>query len=171
MQRQFCITFAAPVGASKTPIATYLSWNLGLPIWNNDAIRSEIAEDMGSCPEDELRRRAQERIEQLLRSQRSFIADVSVMHDWATYSSLLEKANYEILIISIDLTREHLERMYLAKGYDESLKRLDQLMETYNHFMEAHTERCGIFVTESNFPQRLEFVLGEVKKWLEKRVD
>lgn len=169
MQKPFCITFAAPVGASKTPIATYLSWNIGLPVWNNDAIRSEIAEDLGSCPEDELRRRGHERFERLLASQRSFIADVSVNHSWPTYAPLFEKAAYDVCIVSIDVTREHLERMYVAKGYSESLKRLDQLMETHKRFMDVYGHQCDIRVTEVEFPDRLEFVLKQVRQWLNGR--
>ena len=47
-KRPICISFAAPVGTSKTPIATYLSWNTGLPIFSNDAIRSEVHQDTSS---------------------------------------------------------------------------------------------------------------------------
>jgi len=43
--KPFCITFAGPVGCSKTPLAHYLSINLGWPILSNDAFRSEIRED------------------------------------------------------------------------------------------------------------------------------
>lgn len=169
MPKPFCVTFAAPVGASKTPIATYLSWNLGLPVWNNDAIRSEIAEDLGHCPEDELRRRANERIQRLLATGRSFIADVSVNHSWETYAPLFEKAGYDVCIISIDVTREHLERMYLAKDYHESLKRLDQLVATHARFMQTYGGRCDIKVTEATFPDRLEFALRAVRGWLDRR--
>ncbi len=169
MQKPFCITFAAPIGASKTPIATYLSWNIGLPVWNNDAIRSEIAEDLGSCPEEELLRRAHERLERLLASKRSFIGDVSISHSWPRYAPLFEKAGYDVCIISIDVTREHLERMYIAKGYHDSLKRLDQIMEIHAHFMDGHGHECDIRVTEAEFPDRLEFVLSKVMQWLDGR--
>lgn len=169
MPKPFCITFAAPVGASKTPIATYLSWNLGLPIWNNDAIRSEIAEDTGSCTQEELLRRCNARIPKLLASRRSFIGDVSVNQIWSTYASWFEQAGYDVYIIAIDLTRDHLERMYLAKGYHDSLQRLDQLMETHNRFMEAYGKLCALRITEKEFPDRLEFVLTHVQQWLNQR--
>ena len=43
--QKICITFAGCVGSSKTPISNYLSTKLNLPIFNNDAIRSEIIEN------------------------------------------------------------------------------------------------------------------------------
>ena len=39
--KKFCITFAGAVGGSKTPIANFLSTKLNLPVFNNDAIRSQ----------------------------------------------------------------------------------------------------------------------------------
>lgn len=47
MKSPYCITFAGPVGSGKTPIAYYLSWNLALPILNNDSMRTETQEDRG----------------------------------------------------------------------------------------------------------------------------
>ncbi len=40
------ILFAGAVGSGKTPISNYLSYKLNLPIYNNDAIRSEVIEDL-----------------------------------------------------------------------------------------------------------------------------
>lgn len=169
MPKPVCITFAAPVGASKTPIATYLSWNLGLPMWNNDAVRSEIAEDMGSWTQEELLRRCKERIPRLLASQRSFIGDVSIDRAWSTYAPWFEQAGYDVCVIFIDLARDHLERMYQAKGYHDSLLRLDEFIEDHRSFVEKHTALCAIRVTEKEFSDRLEFVLQEVKRWLASR--
>ncbi len=57
MKQPICITFAAPVGSSKTPISNYLSGKLNLPIYNNEAARSEIIEDKGFLDEKNFTKR------------------------------------------------------------------------------------------------------------------
>jgi len=44
-ENKFCLTFAGAAGSSKTPISNYLSTKLLLPVFNNDAIRTEVIED------------------------------------------------------------------------------------------------------------------------------
>ncbi len=168
-QKPFCLTFAGPVGSSKTPIATYLSWNLGLPIFNNDAIRSEIAEDLDACPPDVLATRRNERLKALLASGRPFIGDFSVDRDWERVKTMLVEAGYDVFLISLDLSRDRLERMYLAKGYHESLHALDRLMADHAAFIHTYGSVIGFSVTEATFGERLEGCLRAVRAWMSAR--
>lgn len=61
--KKICITFAGAVGSSKTPISNYLSTKLNLPIFNNDAIRSEVIEDLGIFDSEEHLKRRNARLE------------------------------------------------------------------------------------------------------------
>jgi adenylylsulfate kinase-like enzyme len=64
---KFCLTFAGVVGSSKTPITNYLSGQLNLPVLNNDAIRTEVLEDLGEFNFDEYIKRRNERAESILK--------------------------------------------------------------------------------------------------------
>ncbi len=83
MNTPICVTFAGCIGSSKTPIATYLSYKFGLPIFNNDALRSEIIEDFREFREDEYISRRNARCLELIESKKSFIFDASVDREWA----------------------------------------------------------------------------------------
>jgi len=39
---KYIVAFAGVVGSSKTPISNYLSGVFGLPVFNADAVRSEV---------------------------------------------------------------------------------------------------------------------------------
>lgn len=66
--KHLCITFAGAIGSSKSPIANYLSISLGLPIFNNDSIRSEVTEDLGILDSKEYLKRRNKRFQELLKS-------------------------------------------------------------------------------------------------------
>jgi predicted kinase len=107
-----CITFAGPVGSSKTPIATYLSWNLNLPVFNNDAIRSEVAEDLGKFDVEVYKQRQKERAEQLIQSGINCILDASIDREWPNVKPKLLEKGYKCFIISLDLSRELMEKLH-----------------------------------------------------------
>ena len=73
MKDKTLITFAGAVGSSKTPIAHFLSLRFGLPIFNNDAIRTEVLEDLGVFDEEEYKRRRDTRLKELAEKNVSFI--------------------------------------------------------------------------------------------------
>lgn len=66
--QKICITFAGCVGSSKTPISNYLSTKLNLPIFNNDAIRSEIIENKGFLNIEEHKKIRDRRLKEVLDS-------------------------------------------------------------------------------------------------------
>lgn len=162
-----CITFAGPVGSSKTPIATYLSWNLGLPIFNNDAIRSEVAEDLGKFDVDIYKQRQKKRAVALIESGISCILDASVDRSWPEMKPKLTEKGYSCFIISLDLSRNLMEKLHKAKGYNESFERLDSIMADHENFLKQYKDEVDISITDENFAERLKLCLEGVKNWIE----
>ncbi len=161
-----CITFAGVVGSSKTPIATYLSWNLGLPICSNDAVRSEVVEDLLHFDEDEYQQRKNARMRSLMESKKSFLCDVSVDRRWKELREQLNKNGYSWFLISLDLSKELVEKLYAAKEYAVSSKTLDQLLDDHEQFLAKHDADIALHITDETFLQRLSLSLEKVKNWL-----
>jgi hypothetical protein len=166
-----CITFAGPVGSSKTPIATYLSWNLGLPIFNNDSIRSEVAEDLGVFDVEVYKQRQKERAEALIALGKSCILDASIDREWPNVKPKLLEKGYKYFIISLDLSRDLMEKLHKAKGYNESLERLDSIMADHENFLKEFKDDVNFTITDENFGQRLALCLKAVKEWMAIKVD
>jgi len=164
--RSYCIAFAGVPGSSKTPIAYYLSEQLGLPIFNSDAIRTEVKEDKGWFDIPEFDRRRETRLRAMLAHKRPFIHDSSLDRQWDAFQSELGKADYSILLISIDLSRQFLERLYAAKAYDMS--EIDQYSIDHEQFLASHNQDAIVHITDTTFPNRLEIVATAVNQWLAK---
>jgi hypothetical protein len=166
--KQFCVTFAGVVGSSKTPIAYYLSQRFNLPILNNDAIRTEVIEDYLELNQDEFEKRRNIRGNQLLQSGDSFIFDTSIDRGWKELKDYLNRYDYKYFIISLDLTKDLLTKLYQAKGYTDSLLRLDQLILDHDKFVEEYANEVQVHITDQDFKDRLEISAQELSKWLEK---
>ncbi|MFH0927984.1 MAG: hypothetical protein V1821_00755 [bacterium] len=166
MKPKFLILFAGAVGSSKTPIAHHLSYHLKLPIFSNDAIRTEVIEDIGRFDEREYLKRRDARLYELLGSGASFIYDASIDREWENRRSQVAELGYEVFIISLDLSRAALERLYRAKGYQESAKRLDELMNDHGNFIASHQKDIALHLNDQNFGNRLTLSLDGVYKWL-----
>ncbi len=82
---KYIVTFAGPPGSSKTPITNYLSGKFGLPIFNNDSIRTEVTEDLLKFSEEEFRQRSLKRLNDLFNQGDSFILDASIDREWKNY--------------------------------------------------------------------------------------
>src|SRR3990170_7125982 len=104
MKNKYIVLFAAPVGTSKTPIAHFLSSKLSLPIHSNDAIRSEVAEDLLFFDQKEYEKLRDKRLEEIFKKGNSFIVDASIDREWDNYKNLINESNYKVFIISIDLS-------------------------------------------------------------------
>ena len=136
-KEKYVITFAGAVGSSKTPIAYYLSWKLNLPIFNNDSIRTEVVEEEGDFSEMEYLKRRDDRIHQIVNSGMSFIYDASVDRIWKDKKIFWRKElGYNVFIISLDLSKELLVKLYNAKKYNETLLRIDELIEDHHIFLD-----------------------------------
>lgn len=164
--QKICITFAGCVGSSKTPISNYLSTKLNLPIFNNDAILSEIIENKGFWDVEEHRKIRDRRLKEVLDSWISFIADISIDREWIGFKEQLSKYTYKYFIISLDLSKELLIKLYQAKGYDESLKRLDTLLQDHEKFLERFSDDVGFSISDDQFLNRLELSLKNVDDWI-----
>lgn len=167
-KKPVCILFAAPVGTSKTPIANYLSWNLGLPVFSTDSIRTEVHEDTLSenLDQDMFLKRKEDRLEKIISFKKSFIFDASIDRNWKELKEKLEKAGYRWLIISIDLDRNLISKLYDSKNYTETKDRLDQLMSDHQIFLDDFEKDVSLKINNQNFHERLDLSLKTVMSTL-----
>ncbi len=164
--KNFCLTFAGVVGSSKTPISNYLSVKLLLPIFNNDALRTEVIEDLGTFNFEEYLHRRDTRLKEILESNISFIYDASVDRRWADLKKWLDSFDYHHFIISLDLSKELLIQLHQVKKYFDSLNRLDQLIQDHNNFLKQFSSDINLHITDKEFHQRLKISFEAVKKYL-----
>ncbi|HCC29090.1 MAG: hypothetical protein UU09_C0009G0004 [Microgenomates group bacterium GW2011_GWA2_40_6] len=163
---KYIITFAGPVGSSKTPIANYLSCQFNLPIFNNDTVRTEVVEDLGEFNEEEFRKRVLSRVEKLFQSETSFIFDASIDREWKNYCQKTQESKFRTFIINLDFSKDLLKKIYAAKGYQESLPRLDQLMVDHQEFLIEFNSIVNLRLTDIDFPDRLVLSENALKSWL-----
>lgn len=167
--KKVCITFAGAVGSSKTPISNYLSIKLLLPIFNNDAIRSEVIEDIGVFDAEEHLKRRNSRLEEIIKNGNSFICDVSIDREWEKFKEKLISSNYDFFIISIDLSKDLLTKLYKAKKYLESLDCIDELIQDHDNFLNKYSDDVNLHITDKDFINRIQISYNEVKKYLEQK--
>ncbi len=163
---KICITFAGAVGCSKTPITNYLSTKLNLPVFNNDAVRSEVIEDLGKFDAEEHLERRNKRIKDIMESGVSFICDVSVDREWKTFKKQLTINGYQFFIISIDLSKDFLTQLYKTKGYFEFLEQIDELVSDHEKFLEESKSDIGFHIKEDDFIKRCQISYEKSKQWL-----
>ena len=82
------------------------------------------------------------------------------------FKEQLSKYTYKYFIISLDLSKELLIKLYQAKGYDESLKRLDTLLQDHEKFLERFSDDVGFSISDDQFLNRLELSLKNVDDWI-----
>ncbi|HUT22184.1 MAG TPA: hypothetical protein VMX18_02105 [Candidatus Bipolaricaulota bacterium] len=166
--KKFCISFAGAVGSSKTPISNYLSIKLNLPVYNNDAVRSEVTEDLGHFDSKEHIKRRDARLKEIVKSGISFICDASIDREWKNYKKLLTDNGYRWFIISLDLSKDFLSKLYEAKGYDESFTRLGQLIDDHEAFLNEYSADVNLRVSDEKFPKRMNMCYDKINEWLNK---
>lgn len=144
-----------------------MSCNLGLPILNNDVIRTEVTEDLGAFNQNEYLKRRDERILQMIHSDINFIYDASVDREWTNWKDRIESLKYEHFIISIDLGQSFLKKIHADKGYVETNERIDQVIADHNNFLSKFESEVGVHISEQDFPNRLKISYDAVKNWLQ----
>ena len=149
-----CILFAAPIGAGKSPIANYLSYKLNLPVFNHDAIRTEVREDLLRMDVTEYEQRKNSRAKELINMGISFIYDASVDRNWPETKQTLLEHDYSPFIISLDFSHEKLVAIYKAKGYTE-FAALDKTFAEHQQFMAEHSADVSVAIGDSQFANRL----------------
>jgi hypothetical protein len=163
--KNFCITFAGAVGSSKTPIAYHLSYTYNIPIFNNDTIRTEVIEDFLTFNTEEYINRRDSRAKEIFERGDSYIYDAGVDREWGKYREIVANYNYDWFIISMDLTKEFLTKLYKAKGYLESLERIDKIVEDHNNFLKEFDKDISLHITDKTFPDRLDLSSKAFKAW------
>lgn len=155
------IWYAWAVWCWKSPITNYISTDLWLPIFNTDAIRSEVCEDLWAFDEIEAKERMRKRLNMIIQKWISFICDASVDRTWEQLKTILIKNNYKYFIISIDLSKDTLFKFYKAKSYNEALIRIDKTVEEHNNFLKICWDDVNLHINEENYSKRLD--IAEVK--------
>lgn len=156
---KFCITFAGAPGSSKTPIAYLLSQKFNLPIFNNDTIRTEVMEDLGSLIQEEYIKRRDQRFLDLIESGKSFIFDASVDRTWQEFSDILIKNEYQSFIISMDLSKALLSKLYQIKDYKQGARDIDHFLEDHQAFLDKYGKEVTLSISDQDFSKRLELAL------------
>ncbi len=160
---KYCILFASPIGAGKSPIANYLSCNLNLPVFNNDNIRTEVLEDLGHPDEEEFKKRRDVRLKKVIDSGISFIYDASIDRTWSTYREELLEKGYRVLIISIDLSKEKLVNLYKVNGYT-AFEGLDRTYNDHQKFLKEYSRDVSVSIGDNEFNSRLDIVLEMARR-------
>jgi len=157
--------FAGVPGSSKSPIAHHIGWNLGLPIFNNDTLRTEVKEDLLEFNQEEYEKRRDDRIETLMNRGKPFIYDASVDRAWEFHSKRVEETGYEVFIISMDLSEDLLSKIYEAKDYKEFSK-LEFRQPEHDAFLKEHGHLVNLHINDDNFADRLEISLSAARNWI-----
>lgn len=166
MRKNYCILFAGAVGSSKTPIANYLSGKLNLPIFNNDAIRTEVIEDLGEFDPSEHINRRNERLGEIFENNFSFIIDASVNSEWKNLKGIIDKFGYEYFVISLDFEKDFLKKLYKTKNYNESLQEVDKFFNEHEIFLEENGSEIDFHIKDNDFKDRLNLSFQAVNNWL-----
>jgi predicted kinase len=156
---KICWLFAGPAGCSKTPTATYLSCQLNLPIFNNDAIRTEVIEDFKVFDQEEYVKRRDDRLKKIVESGISFICDASIDREYKQIKELLDQYGYQKKIISFDLSREFLKELFQAKNYTE-INSIETWLNDHNQFLADYNQEVDLHITDENFAERLNLSLS-----------
>lgn len=162
---KYCIAFAGVPGSSKTPIAHHLGWNLNLPLFNNDILRTEVVEDCGYLDQPIYEQRRDERLRQILSIGRPFIYDASVDRQWGARGHDILEAGFDVFIISMELSKDFLVKLYQDKGYTQ-VDQLDERIAEHEHFIKEYGHLISLQIIDADFPQRLGTALSAVRDWL-----
>lgn len=164
----FCITFSGCVWSGKSPIASYISINLSLPILNADSIRSEVAEDFFKFDVEEFNKRFDCRLNEILESWKSFIYDASMDRYWPVIKRKLESHWYKVFIICLSLSKDFLQKLHDATSYEISDKWLNKLVEQNKKFIENYRNDINVIIDDNNYINRISVAYESVIKWISK---
>ena len=165
--RAYCIAVAGAVGSSKTTIASYLSQNLNIAILNNDALRSEIRESIGSFDESTYEKLRKQKLQSLIDKKLPFIYDASIDRRWGELKTILDKSNYIYFVISLNYTKPLIEKLLIARGSDIST--LDKYMSDHDNFLKLYASEVNLHLSDKDFDNSLKISLDAVEDWLKSR--
>lgn len=172
MNKPYAVVFAGVPGSSKTIISNYLSVKYNLPVFNNDQLRFEVKEDMMTDNinrPDVLERYERvyiERFEELLRTGNSMILDGSIDRRWVQTKQQLQAHGYSWFMISIDLSKEFLDKFFIATGRPKFLDKLPKYIQDHNAFLEKYSSEVSLHITDDTFKNRIHLAANNLKKFL-----
>jgi uncharacterized membrane protein YcgQ (UPF0703/DUF1980 family) len=76
--------------------------------------------------------------------------------------------DYDFFIISLNLSKDLLSKLYKAKEYFNSLSRIDEIIEDHNNFLAKYSDDIKLNITDNDFINRIQISYQEVGKYLEK---
>ena len=167
-RKKFVVVFAGPVGSSKTPIAFHLSYTFNLPIFNTDTIRSEVSEDLLEYDVKEYEKRRDKRLKEVIAKGNSFILDGSIDREWQKYKKWIDRGHYEILVISMDLSKEFISKLFKAKLYQATMH-IDKWMNDHETFLGIYENVVDVHITEADFKDRLSLSSEKLNEWINKK--
>lgn len=127
-----------------------------------------MAEDFLGSNHEEYKKRKDQRGEELLKQGYPFIYDASIDREWAGLKERLVDSGYSYFIVSLDLSKDFLVKLYEVKGYLESLKRIDLLITDHENFLAEYGHEVNVKIDDQSFPNRLVLVTDAFSKWLDK---
>ncbi len=166
MKQPICITFAWVPGSGKTPITNFLSTKIDFPIFNNDAIRSEVIENYGFLDEKVHLKIRNERLLEIMEQWKSFILDASIDRVWFEKKNLMKKFNYKVFIISLDLGENLIKKWYKNKNYTSFLEDFDTLFTDHKKFLEHFSDEVNLHITDLEYKNRLKLSFEAVNEFL-----
>ncbi len=92
--------------------------------------------------------------------------DLSVDREWKYFKKQLSLNGYDVFIISLDLSKDYLARLYESKGYFESLKRIDKLVNDHCLFLDNFKNDIALHIKEKDFRRRCQISYKETSKWM-----
>jgi len=176
METPYAVVFAGIPGTSKTPISHYLSCEFSLPIFSTDQIRFEVREDLRLANinrpggVEEFEKRFAERFDRLLAAQVPVIIDGSSDRKWSERKLKLTEAGYGWYMISMELTKNFLLKLYADTGRswwaDDNL---DPYLQQHEEFLHKFKADIDVEIHDDNFGDRLQVAADGLKKFLEDR--
>jgi cytidylate kinase len=167
MKHPACVSFVGPAGSGKTPVASFLSWNLGIGLFNADSIRSSVRENylIESIDPPEYITERDNQIKSLLRAKKNVILDASLDRTWVKTKEDFAANSYTIFLISFDISDELLRRIFKAKGYTAD-NLIPKWQKEHNEFLDQFGSAINLSIHDENYSARNELALSRVSSWL-----
>jgi hypothetical protein len=101
-----------------------------------------------------------------LNKGQSFILDASIDREWINLRESVTKEDYQFFIISLDISKNFLIKLYKAKHYEESLSKIDELYNDHEEFLINYINDIALHITDRTFKQRLGLSENKFKEFL-----
>ncbi len=159
MNKPIAVLFAGPAGCGKTQVSHHLSWNMGIPIFSNDVIRTEFKTPTSLNKPADYEKVRDTKLKKLLKKKKSFVFDASIDRLWDEYKELI-CSSHRVYVISFDLSYGFYKDLVFGKYGDE--KRLAKWYKEHGLFLRKNPEIVSFSIADDDYKDRLEIVLDAV---------